>query len=167
MNRNDFVLQIIKFFRRRPCENAESAQNALIILYDYILEKARIARDQPEDSLEWCESWFIIQQVQTWTPLRYFWRLLAEDEVLPIRAAAKGNICEKTGTEYWGDPDLGLMTKANLPLVFSGRSMAIQEKLWNDEKIKRAVQLWEASTQGIKFSPELVISTLSAKPTDE
>lgn len=167
MNRNEFLLQVLKFFQRRPCENALSAQNALMILYDYLLENARAAEQLPRDSKEWCRQMFIVQQAMTWTPLRLFTRLLVEDELQPIRAAAKGNICEATGFEYWGDPEVGLISRANLPLIVSGATTAIQEEMNGDPRLLRAIQEWEISTQGTRFTPELVVKVLSTEDLED
>lgn len=164
MNRNEFLMSVIKFFHRRPCEDAKSAQNAIITLYDYIRDRAYKALEHKPQSLPWCECMFQVQQAMTWTPLRIFTRLLVDDELMPIRAAAKGNICDDTAmAEYADDPEVGLMSMANLPLMMSGRTTELQEEMSRDERLIRAVQAWTTSTHGMKFTPDLVVRVLTAE----
>jgi hypothetical protein len=54
-----------------------------------------------------------IQQLICWTPLRQFLKELARSPFVYTRAAAKGEICDQSG-EFWGDPEVGLIARANL-----------------------------------------------------
>lgn len=159
MNREAFVQQVDMFFRQRPCDNAQSAKDALITLYDYLISKAKESENLSQGDLRWSQCWFQIQQAMTWSPLRLFWRVLAQDDLVAIRASAKGNLCEASG-EYWNDPEVGLIGQANLPLILSGATMRLQDEMANDLNFQRAIQQWAISTQGLTFTPVLKITTI-------
>ena len=158
MNRSDFTRQVDMFFHQRPCENAQSAKNALMILYDYLVGKTKESEQWPQGDIRWSRCWFQIQQAMTWSPLRLFWRVLALDDLVSIRAAAKGNLCEANG-EYWNDPEVSLIGQANLPLMLSGETMGLQDEMANDLNFQQAVRQWAVSTQGLTFTPVLKITT--------
>lgn len=159
MVREDFAQEVEIFFQERPCEDAQSARNALMSLYDYLIQKADEAELWPQGDLRQSCCWFQIQQAMTWSPLRFFWEALVQNDRLAIRAAAKGNICEADG-RYWGDPEVGMMQCANLPLMLLGRTTELQDKMFYDQRFQEAIMRWSLSTQGATFTPVLRISIM-------
>ena len=61
-----------------------------------------------------------VQQLICWTPLRQFLKEFTHSSSLWIRSAAKGEIVDQTG-EFWGDPEIALVSRANLHTMFEPR----------------------------------------------
>lgn len=148
-----------RFFNEHPCEDAASARRALLLLYDLVVETAEKALAAQERSREWNEGFYLVQQVLCFTPLRLFLRELTADPLLPIRAGAKGELCDRTGMqEFWNDPEVGVISSANLAVMFNPPDGCA------DPRLKEAMNLWYVSTQGVNFTPQLVIRTLDDPP---
>lgn len=169
--RTRFEDAVDKFFAERPCDNANAARVALLALYDFLVQKVKegedarqaIAEAEPEkpESVYWMLCWYVIQQTMTWSPLRLFWRVLAEDDLEAIRAAAKGNICDATAmAEFGGDPEVGKMAQANLAIMFSGLNSQLQEQMQSEERLQYAYEMWMSGGHGMPFTPEIRVMTL-------
>jgi len=61
-----------------------------------------------------------IQQLICWTPLRQFLKQFIRSSSLWVRSAAKGEIADQTG-EFWNDPELALVSRANMSTMFEPR----------------------------------------------
>lgn len=164
--RKRFEATVDDYFRRRPSEDNVSAKKALLMLYDFIAKKAEEAAGLERGSPQWATRFFQVQQTICWSPLRIFLRQLTEDPAAAIRASAKGEICDRTaGKEYWGDPEVGLIGEANLPLMLSGASMAIQDELGREPAIAESMSLWQISGQVTRFTPQLGVRSIEP-PTE-
>lgn len=168
MNREGFVRQVDVFFDQRPCEDARSAKNAIIKLYDFVESKTKVAEGLGERNDSWSGILFVIQQTMSRTPLRLFWHVLAQNESLIIRSCAKGNIAESTG-EYLNDPEIGIISMANLAIMFNlDMVTGLQSSIEQSDLVREAHQLWVKSTQGLRFSPMLRVHTFDpVNPTQE
>ena len=93
-----------------------AAKRALLLLYEYIENRAKDLTQCAGWTLEWCKVLYQVQQVICWSPLRVFIKVLATDELLAIRAAAKGELADRTG-EFWGDPESGIMGRVNMFMI--------------------------------------------------
>lgn len=143
---------------RTPVE----AATALLMLYDIVVEMARKTESQRQLSLDWCVELYKIQQALVWSPLRLFWQPLTEDELLPIRAAAKGNIAERTG-EFWADHEVGLMAHANLPIMLSPKIAEIlQSGLRNRREFMAAERIWSNGNIKVQFEPILRVTVVES-----
>ena len=101
---------------------------------------------------------FKIQHATFITPLRFFWKELARDESIFIRAAAKGNL-EEQGHEFTSHDDIEeirLMGDANITVT---RIFPIYRVLWgvvqNNYSLETACQLWEVIKMPISFVPRM------------
>ncbi len=150
-----FETAVNAFFQKRPCEDATSAKRALVLLY--------VMMEDLSKRPELADNWFKVQQLQSWTPLRMFWSEFATHEVLPIRAAAKGNICEKMGT-YGNDPEVARIAGANIEvmqrMLNSDDPMKLQKELAEHPDLVEAERLWVVAGFG-RFTPLLVVRDLS------
>lgn len=160
MNHEKFEAAADAFFRAVPCEDAQSAKKALWSLYDYIVERAGDAEEETATETRRRHCWVMIQQAQSWSPLRLFWGVLAEHEMLPIRAAAKGNICESKGS-FSADPEVGLMARMNLPyIMLSGQMTALQDEMAADPKFSVAIEQWTIAAPSFAFLPILTMKKI-------
>ncbi len=152
MDSSEFLLQISRHFIARPCEDSHSAKQALAILYDFIREKAAEAAAQSAGSAHWRSSIFQIRQVLAFTPLRLFCDILAEDDLLPIRNAAKryqGN----TDGRFSGRKEAFLAQMALAPIVLAGAQPELLAGTFRDCRFRQAMRHWIASSQGAPFFP--------------
>lgn len=159
MNREKFLDLLQE--ARTPAE----ALNAMLDLYDLVVEFAGKAEAMQERTLRWSEEMYKIQQLLVWSPLRLFWQPLTEDELLPIRAAAKGNITERTG-EFLADPEVGLMAHAILPIMLSQRiAEVVTEALLVCPEVRAAQKAWSNGNIPVCFEPILRV-TLAGPATE-
>jgi hypothetical protein len=75
-------------------------------------------RRKDEAEIAWTLS--EIQQLICWSPLRLFLWEFTKFPSLWVRAAAKGEIADQKG-EFWDDPEVVLITQANLFTMFQPR----------------------------------------------
>lgn len=146
MNRNEFRERALSILGEQPwCKDVAKAHEAIMLLYDFIWGEAMGVAATEEGSAQHAAGLVKVQQTMTWSPLRIFWRLLAEDELLAIRCGAKGNIAEATG-EFWEDPEVSTIAHANLPFMLSDAMAEIQEEIQADDDVKKAIHLWDEAT---------------------
>lgn len=150
-----FENAVDSFLQKHPCEDAVSAKKALMRLYATMKELAAFAGG---DAMYWHK----IQQLQTWSPLRFFWETLASDESVVIRAAAKGNICEAAGC-LSEDPEVGFMAGKNLEVMNKMLGIAdfeeFRRRLNMFDGLPKAQELWVKAGFG-SFGPNLTIREL-------
>lgn len=155
MNQAEFAQEVDQFLRENRCPAPISAKSAIMTVYDYIANCANAALAHGPDMTEWNEQLFKIQQAMTWSPLRFFWRQLTFDDLLPIRAAAKGNLCEAHG-QFMGDAEVGVITSANLPISLDLEwSKRLLNEVSRHPRMVQAVAEWGLSVPQIPFTPAL------------
>lgn len=159
MNHEGFETEVEAFFQRNPCEDAQSAQKALWSLYEYMVERAEEAEKETVTESRRRQCWVMIQQAQSWSPLRLFWDALARHELLPIRAAAKGNMCEAAGY-FRADPEVGLMSQMNLRSMFADEMTAVQDEMAAHPKFSAATEQWTIAASAFPFLPALTVRNI-------
>lgn len=139
---------------------AQKAKEALVLLYEYIVERAKTDEPLPTQADE-VPNVSLIQQVICFTPLRLFLQVLAVDEQVQIRAGAKGELADRTG-QYWNDPEVSLVAEANLVAMICNLSWAKQawEKIEAESRVQQAYTLWLQSGCKTPFQPQLVVKEL-------
>ena len=147
---------------RTPGDNNVSAKTALLMLYDFIVAMAtEVGAITEALSIEQCRLLYKIQQTICFTPLRFFIGTLAYDEKLAIRAAAKGELADRGNQAAWADPEVGVISSANLAVMFT-ESMDLQTNLWTDERITAADMEWMLASRGQSFAPQLRVTNLDS-----
>lgn len=139
---------------------AQEAKEALVLLYEYIVERAKSDEPLPTRSDE-VPNISLIQQVICFTPLRLFLQILAVDEQIQIRAGAKGELADRTG-QYFNDPEVGLVAEANVIATICNLGWAGQawEKIEAEPRVQQAYTHWLQSGCTTPFWPEIKVIEL-------
>jgi hypothetical protein len=156
MHREEFEKEVDSFLCSHILENVTLAKLSALVMYHFIFDKASGALKMRKGSLYWCDALVQIQCVMSYTALCLFSNALAQDELLPIRAAAKGNLLQTQGL-YLNDSEAHLMVRANQNVMMSQRFPKLQQEIFSNRRLKEAVLSWDASTQikkAMEFKPE-------------
>lgn len=138
---------------------------ALHFLYGSIANRAMVAESielsSKEAAPEHAGFLFQVQQTICWTPLRFFLKTLVEDPSVVIRAAAKGELIDREGSQ-WSDSEAALMGNANIVVMGAGLNERLLQELNQSDALKKAQGLWQESGIRIPFAPGLVVTMIGS-----